>query len=205
MENYSYQIVVNIEGGDKTIIVPDMGTAQLLLNDSDAENLESEAFQTQQYQASNFEELADSLESEAFQTEDEENIFTNEEGVIWIKKKPTDTDIAATHLMLRLREQKKEQFNNKKNNKRQLWAGIAEELTRNQFMLGANGGERCRQKFANLTKSYLKYLRNQKTTGAAFMEHPPFFEEVHSILGEKHKTQLKHLVDSLEDEPMPEA
>ncbi|XP_044760402.1 uncharacterized protein LOC123317855 [Coccinella septempunctata] len=101
MENYRYQIVVNIEGEDKTIIVPDMGTAQLLLNDSDAarefyysqisqsqlaENLESEAFQTQQYQASNFEELEDNLESEAFQ-EDEENVFTNEEGVIWLKKK----------------------------------------------------------------------------------------------------------------------
>ncbi|XP_044749973.1 uncharacterized protein LOC123310533 [Coccinella septempunctata] len=113
--------------------------------------------------------------------------------------------MAATHLMLRLRDQKKEQFNNKKNNKRQLWAGIAEELTRNKFMLGANGGERCRQKFANLTKAYLRYIRNQKTTGAAFMEHPPFFEEVHSILCEKHKTQPKHLVDSLEDEPMPEA
>ncbi|XP_044764534.1 uncharacterized protein LOC123321097 [Coccinella septempunctata] len=148
MENYSYQIVVNIEGEDKTIIVPDMGTAQLLLNDSDAareyyysqisqsqlaENLESEAFQTQQYQASNFEEHADNLESEAFQ-EDEENVFTNEEGVIWLKKKPTDTDVAATHLMLRSRDQKKEEFNNKKNNKRQLWAGIAEEMTRNEFM-----------------------------------------------------------------------
>lgn len=65
-----------------------------------------------------------------------------------------------------------------------LWTSIAEILESNNFKLGCNGGERCRQKFANLTKAYQKYIKNQKTTGAAFMEQPPFFDEIHLILGE---------------------
>ena len=74
-------------------------------------------------------------------------------------------------------------FKAKKTTKGKLWQQIADTLHQKGFIVGQNGAERCRQKFSNLTKAYLNYVKHQKTTGAGdSMEVPPFFDELHSLL-----------------------
>lgn len=103
---------------------------------------------------------------------------------IWTKKKPTERDNEATALMLKLREERSSLFDDKKTRKVKLWNDIAKDLKEKDFHLGEKGGERCRQKFANLQKAYLAYIKHQTTTGTERNDDfPPFFEELHSILG----------------------
>lgn len=103
--------------------------------------------------------------------------------LIWSRKKPTQQDIEATKSMLTLRENLKHLFDDKKTKKLKLWKDLAKELELQGYNLGGNGGERCRQKFANLQKAYLSYISNQVTTGSEVKDVPPFFEEMHGILG----------------------
>ncbi|CAH1990253.1 unnamed protein product [Acanthoscelides obtectus] len=106
----------------------------------------------------------------------------------WTKKKPSEMDNEATHLMLSLREEKSTYFDDKRTRKLKLWNDVAKELEENNFHLGNKGGERCRQKFADLQKTYLYYMKHQTTTGSEIIDDiPPFFDELHSILGCKHK------------------
>ncbi|CAH1959595.1 unnamed protein product [Acanthoscelides obtectus] len=108
--------------------------------------------------------------------------------MIWTKKKPSEMDYEATHLMLSLREEKSTYFDDKRTRKLKLWNDIAKEFEENNFHLGNKGGERCHQKFANLQKTYLSYMKHQTTTGSERIDDiPPFFDELHSILGCKHK------------------
>lgn len=103
--------------------------------------------------------------------------------ILWTKKKPTDRDCEATSLLLALRQKMADQFDDKKNTKAKLWQKIAGTLKENNFSLGDKAADRCRQKFANLTKSYLSYVKQQQTTGEGKIDPPPFFDEMHSILG----------------------
>lgn len=52
---------------------------------------------------------------------------------------------------------------------------------------GAEGREKCRQKFSNLQGSHVKTLEKQKSTGKEQVKLPPYFEEVYEILGENTK------------------
>lgn len=99
------------------------------------------------------------------------------------KEKKTDIDNEATSVLLALRQKYWKQFDDKKTNKRKLWNLISQELIKKNFNVGENGGEKCRQKFCNLTKIYYAYMKNQKTTGEAGKDEPQFFQQMHSILG----------------------
>lgn len=60
--------------------------------------------------------------------------------------------------------------------------------------------ERCRQKFANLQRGYVNYIKNMKTTGAGKRDPPPYFNEIDIILRDKDKVNPQCLEDSLESE-----
>ncbi|CAH1993846.1 unnamed protein product [Acanthoscelides obtectus] len=120
--------------------------------------------------------------------------------MMWTKKKPSEMDNEATHLMLSLREEKSTYFDDKRTRKLKLWNDIAKELEENNFHLGNKGGKRCRQKFANLQKTYLSYMKHQTTTGSERIDDiPPFCDELHSILGCKHKVTPLNLEDSMDE------
>lgn len=84
-----------------------------------------------------------------------------------------------------------------------MWQKIANEIN-SKFNLGENGAERCRQKFANLTKVYMTYIKNQKTTGSGHVDAPAFFEEMHDILGSKDKCNPRFLVQSSMEVDQPQ-
>lgn len=112
-------------------------------------------------------------------------VFAGDKVQIWTKKKPTEIDLKAAALLLSLRQQHAKKFDDRKTVKSKLWNDIAKTLSENGYTIGENAGERCRQKFANLSKPYLTYIKHQKETGTDGSENvPPFFDELHSILGE---------------------
>lgn len=74
------------------------------------------------------------------------------------------------------------EFDDKKTTKSKLWNKIAKELS-NRFNITEGDGKGCRQKFSNLSKTYIAYVNHQKKTGEEKIESPPFFEELHSIIG----------------------
>ncbi|CAG9769773.1 unnamed protein product [Ceutorhynchus assimilis] len=140
-------------------------------------------------------------ELQSQQTKSDNNNNNNIDGIIWTKKKPTANDLEATSLLLSTRQKMSKLFDDKKTRKAKLWNDVAKTLEDNNYKLGEKGGERCRQKFANLQKSYLAYIKHQTTTGTEKTDEvPPFFEEIHSILGGKHKVNPANLEDSMNDE-----
>lgn len=103
---------------------------------------------------------------------------------IWCRKKPTDTDLEATSRLLKLRQEMASSFDDKKTIKAKLWQKIS-IIMQEKFNIGENGSEKCRQKFCNLQRTYLAYIKHQKTTGSGRNDDlPPFFAELHSILSE---------------------
>jgi len=68
------------------------------------------------------------------------------------------------------------------------------------FNVGGSGKEvveKLRLKFANLQKQYFLYIKHQKSTGESQKDPPSHLELLHSILGNKDKTNPKNLIDSL--------
>lgn len=126
----------------------------------------------------------------------------NENTPIWqAHKKPTLRDNEATLLMLKLRgrEDYKKWFSDKKHNKTMLWTQIGEYLIENGYMISGNKSdvaEKCRQKFANLQRTYMQFVDNMKKTGTENIPKPPFFEEMDEILGKKDKVSPQYLIDS---------
>lgn len=105
---------------------------------------------------------------------------------IWTRKKPNDRDNEATALLLAERQKLSSLFDDKKTRKSKLWNDIAQKLIEKGFFLGDKGGEKCRQKFANLQKAYLQYIKHQNTTGSERNDDIPLFmDEIHSILGRR--------------------
>lgn len=89
----------------------------------------------------------------------------------------------ATELLLDLRQKWQHEFDDKKTRKGKLWHKISQHLEQGGFYVGEDGGERCRQKFANLIKSYMGYIKHQKKTGAQKNDDiPDFFDKIHSII-----------------------
>ncbi|KAF5272760.1 hypothetical protein FQA39_LY07787 [Lamprigera yunnana] len=62
---------------------------------------------------------------------------------------------------------------------------------------GETGAEKCRQKFANLQSSFVKTNDKRKRTGEGKINNPPYFDESSDILGDKHKTNLIMIIDSI--------
>lgn len=122
---------------------------------------------------------------------------------IWKSKgRPTKADDQATTLLLQLRAQLAPKFDDKKTVKNQLWVKIVEELENSGYSCGTGKerGERCRQKFSNLQKQYLQHKQHMRKTGEKKKEPPPFFDEMHGILGSKHKVNPTNFQDSAESE-----
>jgi hypothetical protein len=120
---------------------------------------------------------------------------------IWKGKgRPTANDEEATAMLLTLRGKYSSKFEDKKTIKSQIWNKIAQELAEAGFNcgIGKEGGERCRQKFANLQKQYLNHLKHVQRTGEEKRDPPPFFSEMHGILGSKDKVAPTNLQDTEE-------
>lgn len=109
---------------------------------------------------------------------------------VWVpKKRASRRDHEATLYLLDLRatEKYKKLFNNKKHPKQYLWATIAADMAEAGFNVGEGkeAGEKCRQKFANLQRTYISYLRKVDTTGTGFVERPQYNVQMDRILGDK--------------------
>lgn len=119
--------------------------------------------------------------------------------VVWCSKKPSNRDHDATVCFLQLREKYGKQFEDRKTIKNQLWQKIATEMQNAGYYIGEGkeAAERCRQKFANLQKQYMNHVKHMTTTGEQRKDPPPFFEEMHNLLGSKDKVNPKNLQDSL--------
>ncbi|CAH1104333.1 unnamed protein product [Psylliodes chrysocephalus] len=146
--------------------------------------------------------IAQTLESENGTTEvsveelSEPSSATNCE--IWSNKgKPSEEDILATTKLLEIRgsNKYKQLFNDKKNPKNKLWKNVAMVMTENGFAVTA---VKCQQKYLNLVKSYTNHVRHLHQTGEGKKVPPPFYEEMHSIIGSKDKITLANRVDTLE-------
>lgn len=127
--------------------------------------------------------------------DDDPEEATGKENEIWCSKgKPTGEDNLATESFLSIREKYNKEFGDKKTNKSKLWNKIAGSLKEMGFNLGDNGGEKCRQKFQNLSRLYIKHRKHMKTTGTAQKDPPMYFDQMHSILG-KFKIEIKYLIN----------
>lgn len=104
---------------------------------------------------------------------------------VWKSKgKASADDEEATTLLLNLRQKYATKFDDKKTTKTSLWNTIASEM-RHTYDVNA---VQCKQKFDNLYKTYLKHLSHMKMTGTDKKDPPPFFNEMHGIMGDKHKS-----------------
>lgn len=68
-----------------------------------------------------------------------------------------------------------------------MWSLIAEKLKEAGYILGneREAAEKCRQKFANLMKSYTNFISKAKHTDEARAPKPAFYEELHEIIRRK--------------------
>ncbi|KAL1493853.1 hypothetical protein ABEB36_009539 [Hypothenemus hampei] len=165
------EISLNYKGLDLTFIVP-LVEAEILLNDDEA--------------AANYVEKMLKRDDVQESKKTQLNLLNSVEG---------------TQLFLSLRKEHNEKFNDKKTLKTTLWQKIALELNNKGYDIpkGREGGEKCRQKFANLQRSYMNFVQNMKKTGSGKRDPPPFFNELQEILGDKDKVNPPYLEDSLSE------
>ncbi|KAL1488703.1 hypothetical protein ABEB36_014502 [Hypothenemus hampei] len=151
------EISLNYKGLDLTFIVP-LVEAEILLNDDEA--------------AANYVEKMLKRDDVQESKKTQLNLLNSVEG---------------TQLFLSLRKEHNEKFNDKKTLKTTLWQKIALELNNKGYDIpkGREGGEKCRQKFANLQRRK--------------RDPPPFFNELQEILGDKDKVNPPYLEDSLSE------
>lgn len=101
---------------------------------------------------------------------------------MWGSKESNQQDKEGTLAFLSIRNKYSSLFEDKKTVKNSLWQRIADEMTDMGYNLGAGGAEKCRQKFANLQKTYMGHVKHMKTTGEKKRDPPLYFDEKHSIL-----------------------
>lgn len=121
--------------------------------------------------------------------------------VIWGSKGiPSEEDHEATLKLLELRLKFAEKFSNKKTSHFRIWQEIATEMTKAGYNLGKkDAATKCRQKFTNLqNKVYYPFVKHINNTGAERKAPPLYFNELQSILGDKHKSNPTYLSDSEE-------
>lgn len=128
--------------------------------------------------------------------DDIENVTSNENddtqlaNVWYTKSRPTVKCMTATSKLLELRLRLKDNFNDKKTHKETLWQQIVKEMREAGFNVDA---KKCKQKFANLQKTYIKCKDHRRKTGTERINNPPFYFELDAILGEKHKCHPQNL------------
>ncbi|KAL1513329.1 hypothetical protein ABEB36_002751 [Hypothenemus hampei] len=173
------EISLNYKGEDYLLVVP-LSEAQVLLNDEEAATKRLEEILRIESNKENVDQ--ENLQSQL-------DLLTSKE---------------ATLCFLSLRKKYQDKFNDKKTLKTSLWQKIACELNSNGFNVptGREGAEKCRQKFANLQRSYVSFIENMKRTGSGKRDPPPFFNEINEILGYKDKLHPPYLEDSLDESVM---
>ncbi|KAG5894391.1 hypothetical protein JTB14_031855 [Gonioctena quinquepunctata] len=62
--------------------------------------------------------------------------------------------------------------------------------------LGTKKPMKIKQKFCNLQASYIKYCDSQKRTGEGKLKLPKYYDELHDILGDKHKVNPILLIEA---------
>ncbi|KAJ3648859.1 hypothetical protein Zmor_020630 [Zophobas morio] len=193
------EISINSKGEDYSCVVP-LHIAQILLNDQER----ADAF------------IEDHIENVTNNGNDDdiENVTSNENddtqlaNVWYTKSRPTVKCMTATSKLLELRLRLKDNFNDKKTHKETLWQQIVKEMRETGFNVDA---KKCKQKFANLQKTYIKCKDHRRKTGTERINNPPFYFELDAILGEKHKCHPQNLQDtegedsstSIYDDPTP--
>lgn len=111
---------------------------------------------------------------------------------VWSSKgRPSEEDNKATEMFLALRKKYAHFFDDRKTVKFQLWKKIADEMYEKGVFVGhgKEGAIKCRQKFTNLTRMYLQYNKHNHITGTETIPEPPYYNEIHAILGYKDKVR----------------
>jgi hypothetical protein len=103
-------------------------------------------------------------------------------------------------ILLKLRLELAAEFNDTKTMKQGLWQNIAKEMKEKRFPIEGHkeGTEKYRQKFSNLQRTYMNHIAHMKRTGEKTKRPPPYFNEIHDMLGNKDKTNPPYLEDSLQ-------
>ncbi|XP_063907651.1 uncharacterized protein LOC135125855 isoform X2 [Zophobas morio] len=198
MENYVelVDISVNVNGNDVLLTV-DAETAETLLNDHD---------QARKYVEMAFPEANDNCTDENNSSTFEELCCVPEKKKVWFSKgRPTAEDEAATATLLELRKNYDPKFRDKKSTNNSLWAAIAKELEAKGYDIcptKEGPAAKCRQKYVNLEKQYTTYIQHTRRTGEEKKCKPPYFNELHAILENKHKMYPTSLQDSEGSEPV---
>lgn len=68
---------------------------------------------------------------------------------------------------------------------------------------GVEGREKLRQKFANMTATYLKTIQKRSRIGEGKISYPLYFEEMDNILGDKHKVTPLLVIDTATEQHTP--
>lgn len=125
--------------------------------------------------------------------------------LIWSHRRPTENDYNATEYFLQLRssEKYKALFGDKKFGKYKLWSEIAEEMNNAGFYVGEGreAAERCRQKFSNLEKGFLNYMKLVKS-GNRNKNPPQFYDLLYNLVDHEdklYKQEQNSLIDAVRD------
>ncbi|CAH1101791.1 unnamed protein product [Psylliodes chrysocephalus] len=131
-------------------------------------------------------------QNELFRTPNE----SKDNFTVWKSKgKNSEEDKQAVEILLVERLRLAHKFDDKKTVKIQLWKEIAQELEKHKFNVT---GEQCRQKFSNIQKSYINYVRQINSTGSGKIDPPENYDLIHAILGGKDKILLNDVIDTMD-------
>lgn len=144
--------------------------------------------------------IEDSESNDDLPSQEPTNLQTDEElREVWCSKgKSSMKDYAATQCLMELRSAEKyiRRFNDRKSVKLALWKEISQEMKKQGYNVDA---EKCRQKYSNLSKKYIAFVRHCTKTGNDKTAPPPFYDLLHKVLGSKDKVNLTDTVDTLVD------
>lgn len=136
-----------------------------------------------------FPEANDNCTDENNSSTFEELCCVPEKKKVWFSKgRPTAEDEAATATLLELRKNYDPKFRDKKSTNNSLWAAIAKELKAKGYDIcptKEGPAAKCRQKYVNLEKQYTTYIQHTRRTGEEKKCKPPYFNELHAILGKE--------------------
>ncbi|KAL1488112.1 hypothetical protein ABEB36_015070 [Hypothenemus hampei] len=176
MEKDLIEISINYKGSDVHCFVT-LEQAEHLLNDNEAAGRHAE-------------EILGLKGSESHEYEENED---------WSSSlKNNSRDIEATEFFLQLRYEMSDKFNDRKTLKNNLWSEICKKMNAAGYVVGESkvGIEKCRQKFANLQRSYINYVEHMKKTDESKRDPPLFRGLLHSILKNKDKIDPPYVEDS---------
>uniref|UniRef100_A0A3B3RG07 PR domain-containing protein 11 n=1 Tax=Paramormyrops kingsleyae TaxID=1676925 RepID=A0A3B3RG07_9TELE len=120
---------------------------------------------------------------------------------VWSDRKVTNQDVEATEALVELYGSPEIQGLIKENKTRtkRIFEIIASRLEEQGFPISdvpERAGERCFQKWRNLSRAYKEYIMQPERPDAAKRKPPPCFEQLQDLLGHQLNLQLSGAVDS---------